>query len=157
MRLRSIVITVALVLGAPCALAASPAQVFSSVEFVEPNGNTVGQDLVISNVGSFWSAGQENGYPAIVCTSSTHTLKAVKLYSGYFLEYKLEDSIVEFTVKKYAVSVPPSSDHDQTTPCHSVLPTQRVLVNETYRVHVGATNQSIELPDGSIMKYSISV
>lgn len=155
MRLHSIV-AAALVLGSPCALAASPTQVFSSIEFVEPNGSAVGQGLVISELGSFWSVGHENGYPAIVCTSSTRTLKAVTLFSGYFLEYKLEGLSVVFNVKKYGVSVPPESDYDQTASCRSVLPTQRVLVDQTYRVHVGATNQSIKLPDGSIMKYSIS-
>lgn len=156
MKFLGILATAVLVLAPSFAFAANSTQVFASVEFVESNGNAVGQGLVVSDLGGFWNIGSDNAYPAVVCTSSTRTLKAVTLFSGYRIGYTLDGSSVIFTVKKYAVNVPPESAYEQRSSCRSVLPTQHVLVNKTYRVDVGATDKSIKPPDGSVMKYSIS-
>lgn len=156
MKLQRVLIAVLIATGSSAAFSATPTQVFASVAFVEPNGNAAGQDFVVSEVSTFVRVGHEQSCPVIVCSASTRTFKAVTLFSGYLVEDKLDGSSVVLTVKKYAADVPPASAYDQSTTCRSVLPSQRVLLNQTYHLQAGISDQVILLPDGSTMKYSIS-
>ncbi|MGB5851386.1 MAG: hypothetical protein WBG85_03725 [Rhodanobacter sp.] len=145
-----------LLTGSSVAMAASPPQVFASVSFTEPSGNAVGQGIVVTDAPGFLDIGHQNGYPAILCTASSRSLKAVTLFSGYVIDYALDGKDVVLTVKKYAVHVPPEAAYNVTKTCTSATPQQQTLVNKTYRLPVGTSNQSVKLPDGSVMKYSVS-
>lgn len=144
------------VVGSPAAMAASHPQVFASVAFTEQSGNAVGQGIVVTDAPGFLNIGHQKGYPAILCTGSTRSLKAITLFSGYIVDYALEGKDVVLTVKKYAVRAPSESAYNVTSTCTSAVPQQRTLVNKTYKLPIGVSNQTVKLPDGTIMTYSIS-
>lgn len=156
MNYRNQALALLLCVGPSIALAAPPPQVFATVTFAEPGGNAVGQTLVVTTIPGFLSVGHQNGYPAILCTPSSRTLKAVTLFSGYIVTYALAGDDVELTVKKYSVSVPPDTAYNTAETCKSVLPQQHTLVDKTLRLPIGVSNQTIKLPDGSVMRYSVS-
>lgn len=149
-------VLIASVLSTTPVMAEDVSHVFANITFIEPNGTSVGQEVVVSSAPSMFIRGSENGYPAVSCKSSSRTLKAVSLFSGYVVEHKLEGDTVVFAVKKYEVAEPGQAEYSSSDTCNSVMPEQQLIVDKRYSVPIGVDGQIKDLPDGSIMKCRIS-
>ena len=148
-------IALALALAPLVAHAEEPRQAFVSLTILKDDAVINSQGFVASDEPGFYSAGNQNNYPNVICGNGTATLRSVAMFSGITVGHQLTDKGVEVQINRYEVDSP-SVISASIAKCQAAAPSQRLLMNTKEILPLDSLNGRMPLGNGYSLRYETS-